>query len=283
MKRYSSGMRVRLAFAVAAHLEPEILIIDEVLSVGDTAFQTKCIDKMRAVAADDGRTVLYVSHNLVTVETLCPRALLLVDGHLAFDGPTRETMAMYLHDLPHAERGASVGVFDLAAADRSDQGYETVFQRLELRSRGVATETVRMCDPIQVEITVNGLDALPDGVVMLTISSGSTDSLVRMNSRMIPLLSAHERRSEEKIVIDIPSLSLMPGEYHLDVRVGTKPQLGRGIFDEVRRAAEFSVIAADVFGNGYVLTRANDGEVVMPWEWEIRPAMAEMDALVESE
>src|SRR4051794_35616063 len=86
VKRYSSGMRVRLAFAVAAHLDPEILIIDEVLSVGDYAFQAKCRDKMRAIASEEGRTVLYVSHQLVTVESLCPRSLLLVDGRLTFDG-----------------------------------------------------------------------------------------------------------------------------------------------------------------------------------------------------
>ena len=109
VKRYSSGMRVRLAFAVAAHLDPEILIIDEVLSVGDYSFQAKCLDKMRSIAADEGRTVLYVSHNLVTVENLCPRALLLVDGQLAFDGPTEETVAQYLHMFPRAERRRHTG------------------------------------------------------------------------------------------------------------------------------------------------------------------------------
>src|SRR3954471_16220860 len=80
VKRYSSGMRVRLAFAVAAHLDPEILIVDEVLSVGDAGFQAKCLAKMKSVASEEGRTVLYVSHNLVTLEHFCPRALLLVGG-----------------------------------------------------------------------------------------------------------------------------------------------------------------------------------------------------------
>ncbi len=102
VKRYSSGMRVRLAFAVAAHLDPEILIVDEVLSVGDAGFQAKCLDKMKSIASDEGRTVLYVSHNLVTLEHLCPRSLLLADGRLVFDGPTEETVARYLRTFPTA-------------------------------------------------------------------------------------------------------------------------------------------------------------------------------------
>ena len=105
VKRYSSGMRVRLAFAVAAHLDPEILIVDEVLSVGDAGFQAKCLDKMKSIASDEGRTVLYVSHNLVTLEHLCPRSLLLADGRLVFDGPTEETVARYLSTFPQGERG----------------------------------------------------------------------------------------------------------------------------------------------------------------------------------
>src|SRR4051812_17399947 len=124
VKRYSSGMRVRLAFAVAAHLDAEILIVDEVLSVGDFAFQAKCLDKMRSVAANQGRTVLYVSHNLVTVEHLCPRALLFASGKMVFDGPTHETLSRFLNMFPRAEYGDAPGVFDLGAADRSESEYE---------------------------------------------------------------------------------------------------------------------------------------------------------------
>ena len=86
VKRYSSGMRVRLAFSVAAHLDPELLIVDEVLSVGDASFQRRCVAKMREVATEAGRTVLFVSHNLVSVESLCSRALYLEEGEIHFDG-----------------------------------------------------------------------------------------------------------------------------------------------------------------------------------------------------
>ncbi|MBI5865095.1 MAG: ABC transporter ATP-binding protein, partial [Planctomycetes bacterium] len=92
VKRYSSGMYVRLAFAVAAHLEPEILLVDEVLAVGDTAFQRKCLGKMSEVSCG-GRTILFVSHNLAAVEGLCGRGVLLKKGRVAFDGPVREALS----------------------------------------------------------------------------------------------------------------------------------------------------------------------------------------------
>ncbi|GMU77898.1 MAG: hypothetical protein AMXMBFR46_06960 [Acidimicrobiia bacterium] len=274
VKRYSSGMRVRLAFAVAAHLEPEVLIIDEVLSVGDAAFQAKCLDKMRSVATDDGRTVLYVSHNLVTVEHLCPRALLLVDGRLDFDGTTEDTLTRYLRMLPHAQRGASVGVFDLAAADRSGTAYQTVFRRLELRTTGGApTEQIRMGERLQVAITVEGLADIPEPVVHVIVGSHASDCLFRMTTRMIPLRAAHERCSRETIVLEIPAVPLVPGDYHVDLAVGTDPRIGSGTVDEVRRAAEFSVIPADVYGTGHRMG-PRDGQFLVAWDWELRPGDA---------
>src|SRR5206468_5374502 len=92
VKRYSSGMYVRLAFAVAAHLEPEILVVDEVLAVGDAAFQKQCLGKMQEVSRT-GRTILFVSHNMQAVTRLCPRAVLLAEGRVAADGPTDAVVA----------------------------------------------------------------------------------------------------------------------------------------------------------------------------------------------
>jgi len=96
VKRYSSGMRVRLAFAVAAHLEPEILIIDEVLAVGDAAFQEKCLNKMEGVG-NQGRTVFFVSHNMPAVTRLCERVIMLDNGKLVADGPSHQIVAHYMH------------------------------------------------------------------------------------------------------------------------------------------------------------------------------------------
>ena len=95
VKRYSSGMFVRLAFAVAAHLEPDILLVDEVLAVGDAEFQQKCVEKMKKVA-DKGHTVIFVSHDLSNIGKLCSRAILLEEGRIRFDGDTKQCMEIYL-------------------------------------------------------------------------------------------------------------------------------------------------------------------------------------------
>ena len=125
VKRFSSGMQVRLAFAVAAHLEPEILVIDEVLAVGDAAFQKKCLGKMQDVASE-GRTVLFVSHDLATVEKLCSRAILMDSGRRVEDGPTSQTISHYQKSV--IEAAAS----DLATRkDRKGEGYVR-FTRLQL-------------------------------------------------------------------------------------------------------------------------------------------------------
>lgn len=96
VKRYSSGMFVKLAFSVAAHLDAEIMIMDEVLAVGDMAFQTKCLDKMREAANKDGRTVLYVSHNMNTIRKLCDRCIVLDKGRVVFEGDVNEAISIYL-------------------------------------------------------------------------------------------------------------------------------------------------------------------------------------------
>src|SRR5262245_43877999 len=125
VKRYSSGMYVRLAFAVAAHLEPEILIIDEVLAVGDFEFQRRCLGKMNEVARG-GRTVLFVSHNMAAIEELCPQSILLRNGVIASQGPTREVVSAYLSSA------ASLSVWEIGSqTEREGTGHARI-TRLEL-------------------------------------------------------------------------------------------------------------------------------------------------------
>jgi lipopolysaccharide transport system ATP-binding protein len=149
VKRYSSGMYVRLAFAVAAHLEPEILIIDEVLAVGDAEFQKKCLGKMKDVAGE-GRTVLFVSHNMAALNSLCSRGLLLKNGSVEFDGETRLAVEQYL--TSGAPLSGEVRWSDRASAP----GNERVFlNSVRIVSDGVATADVimdRSCD-IEIEYT----------------------------------------------------------------------------------------------------------------------------------
>lgn len=272
VKRYSSGMRVRLAFAVAAHLEPEVLIIDEVLSVGDAGFQAKCLAKMKAVAEEDGRTVLYVTHNLTTLEHLCPRSVLLVNGRVAFDGPTTETVSQYLSTFPRGGRGPSIGVFDLAGVDRKANGFQNVFERLEIRpNAGAPLDTVRMGERLQLQLAVDGLNDLLDADVVVIVTSTSfaaSRMVLRLTSGMVPLLSASPRCRQETIVLDIPSVSLVPGEYQIDLHLMVRGQR----VDDVRDAGRFMVVSTDFLGHGYVFKKG-DGDVVIPWEWEVRPSL----------
>ena len=160
VKRYSSGMTVRLAFSVAAHLEPEILIIDEVLAVGDADFQKKCINKMEDVG-QEGRTVLFVSHNMPAVSRLCSRALLVEKGQIAEDGPAGEVIGKYLnrgqqtpaskvwHDPDHAPGGDVIKLREIKIVN----------------GEGVVTETFDIREPVRIEMTYDviksGFELLP--------------------------------------------------------------------------------------------------------------------------
>ena len=144
VKRYSSGMYMRLAFSVAAHLEPDILIVDEVLAVGDAEFQRKCLGKMKTVAASDGRTVLFVSHNLAAVETLCTRALLLDAGQVAGIGAVGEQLARYT-------RSTSTAVSTLRQTALSPT--------LTLSALSFSPNPVRCGEPVSFKLTLSSTEA----------------------------------------------------------------------------------------------------------------------------
>jgi lipopolysaccharide transport system ATP-binding protein len=147
VKRYSSGMRVRLAFAVAAHLEPEILLIDEVLAVGDSSFQRKCMDKMKDVG-QQGRTVLFVSHNMPAVTRLCPRTILLNDGRVHIDDSSHRVISAYMH----AEK-ATKG--ERQWPNMMEAPGDEVIRLCSIRVRtqeGQVTETVDIRQPVSIEV-----------------------------------------------------------------------------------------------------------------------------------
>jgi lipopolysaccharide transport system ATP-binding protein len=149
VKRYSSGMFVRLAFAVAAHLEPEILLIDEVLAVGDAAFQKKCLGKMDEVAHQHGRTVFFVSHNLGAVRALCNTAILLQDGTVTMQGPPNEVIAKYLASEMPDEAGGHITWPD----DEAPGGEEVRFHSMTLTDeRGERSAFFEAGTPITVDL-----------------------------------------------------------------------------------------------------------------------------------
>lgn len=148
VKRYSSGMYVRLAFAVAAHLDPEILIVDEVLAVGDAGFQKKCLGKMTEVAKG-GRTILFVSHNMGAVQNLCQRAIWLKDGQVRYDGTSGETVNSYLASLRDA---------DAALVAESRSGNLKIEKVVTLNSSGEPTASFRTGDQLIIDLHYNATE-----------------------------------------------------------------------------------------------------------------------------
>lgn len=143
VKRYSSGMYLKLAFAVAAHLDPEILLVDEVLAVGDVRFQRKCLDKMESVQRA-GRTVIFVSHNMPAITRLCPRTILIENGSISFDGPSHQAVGMYL--------GSGAGTN--AAREWTDQSSAPGNEIVRLRAVRVRSQDGEVCESIDIRCPV---------------------------------------------------------------------------------------------------------------------------------
>lgn len=212
VKRYSSGMYLRLAFAVAAHLEPEILVIDEVLAVGDVEFQRKCLGKMDD-AVRGGRTVLFVSHNLAAVQNLCSRGILLKFGMVAKTGTITEVVADY---LAGQKRAASQPIAE--RQDRFGDGRARIVD-LTLNGSSACIPTSVCCgDQVQFKLdyTVHGPIAAPAFALGIRDTSGI--QILYMNSRLsgIPVRCAMPRSS---VYCLIPRITLAPGQYTVHASV----------------------------------------------------------------
>src|SRR4051812_1383438 len=178
VKRYSSGMSVRLAFAVAAHLEPEILLVDEVLAVGDAAFQRKSLGKMGEVARE-GRTVIFVSHNLAIIQALCTRGILLERGEAITDAAIGEAIDMYLRTL---ERAAADDL--LSRTDRDNRAYdETLVRRLEIHDGGGGQPNIVVAGR-PATVTIDVTERLPMMECQLTIANSLGQPVCTLDSEL---------------------------------------------------------------------------------------------------
>ncbi|HOI72900.1 MAG TPA: polysaccharide ABC transporter ATP-binding protein [Syntrophales bacterium] len=195
VKRYSSGMYVRLAFAVAAHLEPEILLVDEVLAVGDAEFQKKCLGKMGEVARE-GRTVLFVSHNMAAVRNLCARSILLEDGRIAADGPSEDTVNRYLRT-----KTIEKAVADATEIDARMEGVilrnnpHIRFASIGLYdNKGQARKSFYSDEPIRIRTTFHCLLPVLDLKIMIEVTDNQDNSLiVSQQTDTVGLTKASER------------------------------------------------------------------------------------------
>jgi len=266
VKRYSSGMYLRLGFAVAAHLDPEILLLDEVLAVGDRAFQEKCLARIGEIV-HAGRAVIFVSHDVASVARLCDRGVVLNSGRVAFDGAIDQAVAAYLASTP-------LGVDDNAAIEREGTGelrVETISitsaegpgvvipdRAAEIRvdfrgSRGIRSE------PLRLEV---GIHSTQGGMYVLL----STDF---DPSRP---LDASELGGAT-VVCHVPDLPLKPGKYTVSA---TLQRAGGEIVDRVFDKGLFVILPTDYFGSGVLAGENHRAPMLVRHRWDVEPRIEEM-------
>jgi len=258
VKRYSSGMSVRLAFAVAAHLEPEILLVDEVLAVGDAAFQRKSLGKMNEVA-EAGRTVIFVSHNLAILQALCQRGILLERGQVQADAPVSEAIDHYLRRL---EKASSQDL--LERADRDTSGYhDTMLKGLEIRDRvGGHTDAVVAGRP--ATITVEFTEVVPMMECQLTIVNSLGQPVTTFDSENSAPADVRDSELGTRIECEVPSLPLLPGRYRIDVVIKGKRQIQDGL-----QGATFFDVEPGIVGERPMEATSSEGNVVLPHAWRL--------------
>ena len=233
VKRYSSGMQVRLAFAVAAHLEPEILLVDEVLAVGDAEFQRKCLGKMGDIAGG-GRTILFVSHNMAAVRNLCPRGLLLQQGGIHQNGRISECIQTYLDTTNHID-----------SLDQSIYLDQANLYRNINKNKPVSS--VPMGEGISVAITFHTPSKTSKPRVGIMLRRRLTgENIFGINTELVgePVISRPADRF--RALLEINTLNLIHGDYFLDVYLGDEHKN----FEVVHGILPFSITEADVFGTG---------------------------------
>lgn len=266
VKHYSSGMYLRLAFAVAAHLDLDILLVDEVLAVGDMTFQRKCLGRMHDVARQ-GRTVLFVSHNLAAVEHLCQRGIVLRDGTIAFDGDVKGAIQFYLEDAEdskvHAATSHSV---DLTVSSRS-ANYRSLLRGLELftdNGRPVSAG-LRIGAPLTAHVHLELEYPTESFDVGLGFDDMSGHRILTAHSLFQPNFNDGKRVGQQTVICEIPSLTLVPGAYKIRVALN----VGGVTTDMVDDAARLTVVPSDYYGTGKVPW---NGTFVLEQHWRIADA-----------
>jgi lipopolysaccharide transport system ATP-binding protein len=263
IKHYSSGMAVRLGFAVAAHLEAEILLVDEVLAVGDAAFQSKCLSKIGDVARS-GRTVLFVSHNMASVEALCSSAILLDRGHLVIEGTPRDVVDRY------AEQWSAAGetVATLAGHPGRQPGSIPLMTRAYLASAGgEPVTTVRMGDELRFVIEFESERPIRP-VPSIEIKTARGVPIFETNSRISPMADAAPAVRAGAVTCTIPAPQLNAGRYVMNLWLADGLQDEDHDLDVIVDAFSIDVVAADVFGTGK-LPNDISGPIWVRAEWQL--------------
>jgi len=261
VKRYSSGMYVRLAFGVAAHLEPEILLVDEVLAVGDVGFQRKSLGKMSDVAKE-GRTILFVSHNMAAIQALCPEALLLEQGSIVARGASNQVVAEYLQ---RTDRLYQAATSELGLLPRG-HGYRRILEEGLLNGELLAGEHAFVAG---ADLHFRFVVRLPELMRGCTVGVHFDDELgarvYAANSRW-RLRPVELPRGDHVFECHIPELPLVPGRYHLSIGFSSQDEQ----IDWLERVASVDLARTDVYGTGE-LPQVGQGYFLTRADWHITP------------
>ncbi|HKV25995.1 MAG TPA: ABC transporter ATP-binding protein [Candidatus Acidoferrum sp.] len=261
IKRYSSGMRLRLGFAVAAHLDPDVLIIDEVLAVGDAGFQKKCLRVMEDLQSG-GRTVLFVSHNMAAVENLCSRGIWIDTGKIRQDGPTRDVLQAYMATFADAQQAGS----DLRRVEIRRGSGQIKFTGIEFLSpAGKAQPMIRTGDPLTLRLYYHANEPISFASfgLRLTTDLGTlvTDTSTWHHGIEIPEVPA----GLGHVDLELDALNLLPATYYLSLWItGTDAK----VYDGLEHCTRLEVTAANIY-NSTRLIDSRYGIVFLPQRWKL--------------
>jgi lipopolysaccharide transport system ATP-binding protein len=261
VKRYSSGMKVRLAFAVAAHLEPDVLIVDEVLAVGDAEFQKKAIGKMQNISNEEGRTVLFVSHNMAAVQDLCSRVIILENGMLTFDGNTDEGVSKYLNSEVIS---SGFEKFDLQSNLRAQiTKFEIRNENNEITSRFNSGETMIF------KVFIRAGSELRNSIISIRIADHNNINVVTWRSNDL-VQEPIPKKINEDFVLELSSseLYLLNGVYNISMGFAD----GKEIIDMKMKFINFEVFASKPSTDYHTITKENSSKSIIfsPAIWKVR-------------
>ncbi len=236
VKRYSSGMFVKLAFSVAAHLNSEIMIMDEVLAVGDMAFQQKCLDKMREAVEVDGRTILYVSHNMNTIRRLCKRCIVLNQGKIIFDGDVEKAIALYM-DRSLGGDGVNIDLTKL------NHGWQSKNQKITMEHLKLVDKTSAVYEqkePLLFDLDVQLKEKLKDVQVRITLRTDTDTGLGTSWSNDIDMSGLEKGTHVIRCKMDLSTVA--KGVFYISIGIYQKDEIGREMMlDHVTRAFRIEI------------------------------------------
>lgn len=261
VKRYSSGMYVKLAFSVAAHLDNEIMIMDEVLAVGDVAFQNKCLNKMSQVSENEGRTILYVSHNMNTIRQLCDRCIVLNHGKVLFDGNTGEAIALYIDNREDSPR-----FLDFTNTERNRTLMEGIkIENIEVLNRN--SWKINVGEKLEFRVHAKASKDINHAGFRSRLSTVDDTSISVILARKFISCKAGED-IEFDLLADVSQL--VPGRYCLTPSIYVSNDLGgSGFYDHLPSAILFEVETTDDFNENITWDQRWWGHIKLP-EYEVK-------------